>query len=186
MTLTARPVRAAAIEEVGLAAEEGGDLQRVDGLGDRRALRALVHVGDHRQAEAVADFGEHRQRRLEPEAARARARGAVRLVERGLVDEPDLPPRRDLLQRLRDLERMGPALHLAGPGDQRERQVRAELRRERPAADLNDGVVAQSFRVQFVVAALFGARAAGLARAHVVRPGAPPGFRGRRVNASRL
>ena len=77
-------------QQVGLAAKESGDLQRVDGLGDRSALGALVHVGDHRQAEAFADVGEHRQRRREPQPPRARARGAVRLVEGRLVDEPDL------------------------------------------------------------------------------------------------
>ena len=84
-------------QKVGLAAEEGGDLQRVDRLGDPGALGALVHVGDHRQADRLADFGEDRQRRLEPQPARARAGGAVRLVERRLVDEPDPEPRRDLL-----------------------------------------------------------------------------------------
>ena len=83
LTLTARPVRAAAIEKIGLAAEEGGNLQRVDRLGHARALGALVNVGDDRQAERLADFGEDRQRRLEPESACGDARGAVRLVERG-------------------------------------------------------------------------------------------------------
>ena len=79
-------------QQIGLAAEEGGDLQHVDRLRRDRALRALVHVGEHRQAERLADFGEDRQRRLQPDAARAGARGAVGLVERGLEDEADLAP----------------------------------------------------------------------------------------------
>ena len=57
-------------EKIGLAAQEGGDLQSVDGLGDGGALAALVDVGDDRQAELLADLGEDRQRRLEPDAAR--------------------------------------------------------------------------------------------------------------------
>ena len=51
--------------------------------------------------------------------------------------------RRNLLERLRHLERVRPALELARPGDEREGQRRAEAGRERPLADLNDGIVAQ-------------------------------------------
>ena len=76
-------------QQIGLAAQEGRDLQHVDRLRDARALLGLVHVGQHRQAELVADLGEDRQR-LRRGRCRARRRaGAVRLVERGLVDEPD-------------------------------------------------------------------------------------------------
>ena len=58
--------------------------------------------------------------------------GAVGLVERGLVDEADAEPRRDLLQRRRHLERVRAAFQLARPGDQRQRQRVAEARRRRP------------------------------------------------------
>ena len=93
--------------------------------------------------ERLADFGEDRQRRLQSDPARGRARGPIGLVEGRLEDEADGAPRRDLLQRCSHLERVGPALELAGSGDQRERQRGAEPGRERPLADLNDGVVAQ-------------------------------------------
>ena len=62
--------------------------------------------------------------------------GAVRLVERGLVDEADAEPRGDLLQRRRHLERMRAAFQRAGPGDQRQRQRIAEAR----LPDGDDGV----------------------------------------------
>ena len=66
----------------------------------------LVHVGECRQAQAFADLGEHRQRRREAHARpRAAVGGAVRLVEGGLVDEPDSEPPGDLLERGRRLER---------------------------------------------------------------------------------
>ena len=39
-------------QQIGLAAQEGGDLQHVHRLGHGRALLGRVHVGQHRQAEA--------------------------------------------------------------------------------------------------------------------------------------
>ena len=39
-------------EEIGLAAEEGRDLQHIDGLSDRGALLGLMHVGEHGKAES--------------------------------------------------------------------------------------------------------------------------------------
>jgi hypothetical protein len=85
-------------------------------------LRRFVHVREHRQAERVADFREYRQSRLHADAARAAARGAVRLVEGRLVDEADLQPAGDFLERRGHFQRVRAALHLAGPGDQRERK----------------------------------------------------------------
>ena len=94
---------------------------------------------------------------LRPTPARGRARGPIGLVEGRLEDEADGAPRRDLLQRRRHLERMGAALDLARSGDQRERQRGAETGRERPLADLNDGVVAQR-NVPLSAVALSGRR----------------------------
>ncbi len=54
------------------------------------------------------------------------ALGAVRLVERGLVHEPDTDLGRRSLQRRRRLQRVRPAFELARPGDQRQRQTVAE------------------------------------------------------------
>jgi hypothetical protein len=48
-------------QEVGLAAQEGRDLQHVHGLGQQRALAGFVHVGQHRQAGHFADLGKDRQ-----------------------------------------------------------------------------------------------------------------------------
>ena len=109
-------------EEIGLPAQERRDLQHVDRLGDARALRGLVDIGEHRHADALADFGEDRQRPFEADAARTLAAGAVRLVERGLVDEPDAEMIGELLQALRHFKRMGAAFQRARPGDQCERE----------------------------------------------------------------
>jgi hypothetical protein len=91
-----------------------------------RALAGVVHVGDHGQAEALADLGEHRQRAVEPDAAPAAERGAVGLVERGLVDQPDAEPPADLLEPGRHLQRVRAAFHLAGPCQHGDRAVVAE------------------------------------------------------------
>ncbi len=39
-------------EKIGLAAEEGRDLQHVDGFGHGGTLIGLMHVGEHRQVRA--------------------------------------------------------------------------------------------------------------------------------------
>ena len=102
-------------------------MQHVDDGRDGRALRRLVHVGDDREAKRLADLREHRQRRVEPDAALARERGAVRLVEGGLVDEAQPEPPRDLLQRRRHLQCMPAALHLARAGEHRDGRVVRDL-----------------------------------------------------------
>ncbi len=127
-------------EQIGLAAEKGGDLQDVDSLRGHRALRAFVDVGQHGQARGLADFGEDRQRRFEPDAPRAAAGGAVGLVERGLEDETDVASRGDLLQRRGHFERVGAAFELAGAGDEGERQIGAEGGGAGAAADADMGV----------------------------------------------
>lgn len=59
-------------------------------------------------------------------AALARQARSVRLVERRLVNEADAEPTADLLQRRRHLQGMRPALHLARPGEQRDRRIVGE------------------------------------------------------------
>ena len=86
-------------EQVGLAAEERRDLQHVDRLGHGPALVALVDVGQHRAAEALAHLGQHLDALGEPEPARALGAGAVGLVERALVDQPEPARGADLDQR---------------------------------------------------------------------------------------
>ncbi len=128
-------------QQVGLAAEEGGDLQHVHRLGHGRALLGRVHVGQGGQAKGLADLGEHRQSRLQPDTADAARGGAVRLVERGLVDQPDPQPSADLLQRLGGLQRVGAALHGAGASDQAQRQGIADAHhRATGGLHFDDGV----------------------------------------------
>ena len=127
LTLMARPVFGRGHEQIGLAAQEGRDLQHIDRLGDGRALLGQMHVGQHRAAIALAHLGEDRQARLEPQPARALDRGAVRLVERGLVDEADAEPSpvSSTSAWLISCAWL-PALERARAGDQRQRPVVAE------------------------------------------------------------
>ena len=90
LTLTTRPVSAAATSRSVWRQRNAGICSTSTACGDARALRRLVHVGQHRQAESSRGS---RRRSAARRRARCRARalraGAVRLVERGLVDEPD-------------------------------------------------------------------------------------------------
>ena len=114
-------------QKIGLAAEEGGNLQHVHGLRHGGALVALMHIGQDRQAEFGADFGEDRQRPFQAHAALGIGAGAVGLVEAGLVDQPDAGLVAGLLQRARHVEGMGAAFELAGPGDDGELPGIADL-----------------------------------------------------------
>ena len=142
LTLTARPVRAAATRRSVWRQRKAGICRTSTASATRRALVALVHVGDHRQAERLADFGEDRQRRLEAEPARARSprcgwpcrtrtcrRGRFRAAPRS----PSAPP-------------PSPAHARGSPSGRGRRSARAAVsRRTGPraaAADLDDGVVA--------------------------------------------
>jgi hypothetical protein len=104
-------------EQIGLAAKKRRNLQHIDRLRRDRALVDFVNVGQHGQAQRLANFREDRQRRLQPDAPLAAARGAIGLVERGLEDQPDSAPLRDLLQRRRHFERVRAAFELAGSSD---------------------------------------------------------------------
>ena len=56
MTWSGRPPRARSRDEqIGLPAQERGDLQHVDDRREARALLGLVHVCDHRKPEAFAN-----------------------------------------------------------------------------------------------------------------------------------
>ena len=88
-TLTDTPGLRRGDQQISLATEEGRDLEDIDNLSHRGALVRLVDIGDDGQAEAFPDLGEDRQCRCEPDPAPAPDRGAVRLVEGGLVDESD-------------------------------------------------------------------------------------------------
>ena len=70
LTFTALPVARGGVQQVGLAAEEGGDLEHVGHLGRGLGLPALVDVGDDRDAELLLDGGEDREPLLHARAAR--------------------------------------------------------------------------------------------------------------------
>src|SRR5262249_26950178 len=90
--------------------------------------------------------------------------GTVGLVERGLVDEPDLEPARDLLQRARDFQRMRAALECARAGDDRNRQMVAEP----DLADSDDRVCGKR-AVQGVILLSGATISAGKRRSSVIR-----------------
>ena len=116
----------AGLDQVGLPAEQGRDLQEVDDRGDLGHLPGLVHVGGDRQAGGVLDPGEDAQALVQAVAAEARVAGAVGLVEAGLEHhrEADLRGRR--LDQARHLQRVPLALDHARAHDQQ---------RQRPADD---------------------------------------------------
>lgn len=71
-------------EQVGLSAEERGDLQAIHGVGGLGGLVRLVDVGRHRGLQLTGDRGEVGQSRLEPRSAGAGDARAVGFVERRL------------------------------------------------------------------------------------------------------
>ena len=101
LTLTTRPVAAAATSRSVCRHRNAGICKTSTTSATRAhccASCTSVRIGD---AELLADVGEDRQRAVEPDAAGALAAGAVGLVERGLVDEPDADlARRSLATRL--------------------------------------------------------------------------------------
>ena len=88
-----------------------------------RALIGRVHVGEHRQPGRLAHFSEYRETLADADAARGGSRGAVGLVEAGLVDQRDAGRGGHLAQGGGDLQRVGAGFDLAGTGDQHERPV---------------------------------------------------------------
>src|SRR5215475_2042203 len=76
-------------KKVGLAAEEGRNLQDIDRLRDRSALVRLMNVRGDGKPSGVPDLGEDGKRLFQPDPPRAREIRAVRLVERTLVNEAD-------------------------------------------------------------------------------------------------
>ena len=110
-------------QEIRLTAKEGRDLQDVDGFGDVRALAGLMHVGENGHSELLADVGEDRERLVEAEPSLRLERGAVRLVERALVDEADVELAGELVQRTGHVEGVLAAFERARSGDQGELRV---------------------------------------------------------------
>jgi hypothetical protein len=114
-------------QEIGLAAQEGGDLQDVGHLGGGGHLRDLMHVGEHREAAGRPDALERAQAGVESGAAGGGQSGPVRLVERRLVDDVQAGacPQGD--QRLGHVEVQRIGFDHAGPRDEERGRAVAEL-----------------------------------------------------------
>ena len=76
-------------EEIGLAAEEGGDLQDVADFGGGADLRDVVDVGEDGQAGAFLYFGEDAQAFFQSRAAEGSDRRAIGFVVGGFEDVGD-------------------------------------------------------------------------------------------------
>ena len=99
LMFTGLPCERRADDEIGLSAQERRRLQHIDDRRDFAERRVLVHVGQHRHAELAPHVLEHLRRPcLDARAAKALARGAVRLVVGGLEDERDAEAGGDFLE----------------------------------------------------------------------------------------
>src|SRR4029077_5545437 len=96
-------------QQIGLAAEKRRNLQNIDHLRDHRALAWLLPLRGKGNAKLLAQIGKDRERLVETKAARARCTGAVRFVERSLIDKTKPELAGDLLERPGHFESMLPA-----------------------------------------------------------------------------
>jgi hypothetical protein len=110
-------------QQVRLPTQKRRDLQDIDGLRHRRALQGLMHVRQDRTTEALAQLRQDRQSLIHAHAARRVGAGAVRLVERRLVNEADAELARQLGQGLAHLARVGARFKRAWASDQRQRPI---------------------------------------------------------------
>ncbi|ABS28495.1 hypothetical protein Anae109_4317 [Anaeromyxobacter sp. Fw109-5] len=105
-------------DEVRLAAQEGRDLEHVHDAPGRLRLPGLVHVGGAGEPGLALHRLEGGEPLLEPDAAVALARGAVRLVEARLEHGGQAVPLRERLHLACMSERVRLRLHHARPGDE--------------------------------------------------------------------
>src|SRR5439155_6222155 len=128
--------------EVGLPAEERGDLEDVGHLRGLRHLRHLVHVGEDRDAVARPNAGEDLEALVDPGTAVGAEARSIRLVVARLEDEGNAERRRDLLEARRDLGRVARVLDHARARDQEER-ARPAGQRLPQAVARQDGALVQ-------------------------------------------
>ena len=136
LTLTTRPVAAAATSRSVWRQRKAGICRTSTTSATRAhccASCTSVRIGN---AELLADLGEDRQRAVEADAARALGAGAVRLVERGLVDEADAEPCR----RSPSAPRPSPARGRGFPARTAPRSARAAAHCRSALADRNDRI----------------------------------------------
>jgi lipopolysaccharide export system permease protein len=118
-------------DQVGLPAQECGNLQAVDDLGRDLGVARLVDVGHDRETGLGLHGCEDPQTFVEPGAAVGVGLRAVGLVERRLEDQRHAVLPGDRPDRLRAVDRVLSLLEHVEPRDQRER-------RSVPDADLSD------------------------------------------------
>ena len=107
-------------EEVGLAAEEGGDLEYVDGFGYRGTVLGGVDVGEDGEAGGFGYGAEDAAAFREAGAAEAADGGAVGFVVAGFEDVGDAEVGGDALDGISHGAGVGLGLDDAGAGDEEE------------------------------------------------------------------
>ena len=113
-------------QQVGLAAEEGGDLQHVDHVTDLCALRFIMHIRQHRHVIGTRHGSQDLQPLFDAQTALAREGGAVGLVIAALEDELRAGGVTCLFQHPRHHLRVVFALQLAGASDHGEGTIIAD------------------------------------------------------------
>ena len=151
-------------EQVGLAAEERGDLQQIDVFGGDVRLLGGVDVGGDGDAEFLGDFAEDAAAFLDAGAAEGVDGGAVGLVEGGFENEMDAGAVGDFLER---------AGHFPGEGLGFQRAGAEDEKRNGPAdGDIADVEGIEGFMEWEKVAQMIGGSKRGLIeRAEIVERG---------------
>ncbi len=115
--------------EVGLAAQEGGQLQDVADLRRGGRLVRLVDIGQDRNPETLPHFGQESQSLFQSGAAIGVDRRPVRLVERPLENIRNAKAAGDIDHVPGDLHRQVAGFKHVDPGNQNERSVVGEMER---------------------------------------------------------
>ncbi len=105
------------VQQVGLAAQEGGNLQDVHVSRCQCRLRGRMDVGDDGHPEPGAHLGQDLQRLLVPDAPEAVPARAVCLAVRPFENEGQVQPATDVHQGFRNFHRAFTAFDGTGAGD---------------------------------------------------------------------
>ena len=108
------------IDQIGLATEEGGNLQDIHDLSGGLRLGFGMDVGEHGHAKFRAYPGEGSQASFRPGPAKGLAGSAIGLVVAGLENVGDAQFSAGFLKRSADLEAQGFTFNHTRPGDQDE------------------------------------------------------------------
>src|SRR5258708_21049957 len=105
-------------DQVGLAAEEGRNLQHVHHLGDGSHVGHLMNIGEHRDVYFVFHLLQNAQAFLHPLPAIAPDRGSVRLVIRRFENEREIKRTHHALDDLRHAQDVLFTFNHTGPGNE--------------------------------------------------------------------